>query len=112
MQNVPNHHHEHLAPATRVSRRTTLALAAKLACGVAAAAIASTRMTRVAAAEGQDIVLTATASEVGAAPGSAYAQGSAALAVADQGAGAATVPASYTSSDIVPGSSGRCRGSC
>lgn len=90
MQEGPSHSHTHLAPATSVSRRTIMALAAKLAGSVALSAIAVTRMAQVAAAEGEEIILTASASEVGARPGSSYARGNAALAAADQDAGAFT----------------------
>jgi hypothetical protein len=117
MQEGPGHHHVHLAPATRMSRRTIGALAAKLAWGASLAVTAGARLARVAAAEDEEIVLTAAASEVGARPGSAYAQGYAALAAADEDAGAITEAAtsappdgdtSVDDGEVVPGPHGAC----
>jgi hypothetical protein len=93
MQDDPSDRLAHLVPAKKVSRRTILALTAKFAGGAVLSVIAGARFVDVAAAQDDEIVLTAAASEVGARPGSAYATGYAALAAADQDAGATTAGA-------------------
>ena len=114
MQDGPGQHHAHVTRTRGISRRTMVRLTAKLAGGAALTVIAGDRLARIAAAQDEEIILTAAASEVGARPGSAYAQGAAALATADQDAGATTVAATSappdggTSEGVVPGSSGRC----
>jgi hypothetical protein len=80
----------HLVPAKVVSRRTIVALTAKLVGGVALSVVAGARLAHVAGAQDNEIILTAAASEVGARPGSAYARGYAAYAAGDQDAGATT----------------------
>ena len=89
MQDGPSDRLVHLVPATIVSRRTIVSLTVKFAAGAALAAVSSAAAVQLAAAQ-DEIVLTAAASEVGARPGSAYAQGSAAFASADQDTGAIT----------------------
>jgi hypothetical protein len=91
----------HSAPATKISRRAIISLTAKLAAGAALVLATDARAAPPAAAQ-NEIVLTAAASEVGAKPGSAYAQGFAALAAADQDAGA-TVQAGVSPAGVLPG---------
>jgi hypothetical protein len=55
--------------------------------------IAGARFAQFAAAQDDEIVLTAEASAVGASPGAAFAEGYAAVATADQEAGATTLAA-------------------
>ncbi len=118
MQVGPGQHHAHVTPTRGISRRTMVRLTAKLAGGAVLTVIAGDRLSRIAAAQDEEIILTAAASEVGARPGSAYAQGYAALAAADQDTGATAVAATSAPPDggtggasvgVVPGSSGRCR---
>jgi hypothetical protein len=90
MQVDPNDQIVQFVPVQRVSRRTVVACAAKLVGGVSLSLIAGGRLAQVAAAQDDEIILTATAAEVGARPGSAYANGYAARAAADQDAGATT----------------------
>jgi hypothetical protein len=85
------------APATRVSRRAIVTLTVKFAVGAALAAGSGVSAVQLAAAQ-DEIILTAAASEVGARPGSAYAQGSAAFAAADQDTGAITQAGTFPSS--------------
>jgi hypothetical protein len=85
------------ALATRVSRRAIVSLTVKSAVGAALAAGSGASAVQLAAAQ-DEIILTAAASEVGARPGSAYAQGSAAFASADQDAGAITQGGTFPSS--------------
>jgi hypothetical protein len=117
MQDGPSNQFVPLTFARRVSRRTTVSLAAKIAGGAALTVITGARLAQVATAQDGEIILTAAASEVGARPGSAYAQGNAALAAADQDTGAITVAAGRTSTaspgggapevtEIVPPSAG------
>jgi hypothetical protein len=89
MQHDPSDQLVHVAPAKTVSRRTMISLTARLAAGVALGAVASAHTVQRAAAQ-DEIILTAAASEVGAKPGSAYAQGAAAYAAGDQDTGATT----------------------
>jgi hypothetical protein len=104
----------HLVPAKMVSRRTIVTLTAKLVGGASLSLVAGTRLAQVAAAQDDEIILTAAASEVGAKSGSAYARGYAAYAAADQDAGAtiqaATSPppsvATSASSGGTPGTEG------
>ena len=77
----------HLGPTANVSRRTALSLAAKFIGGAALSLIAGARLAHVAAAQDDEIILTAAASEIGARPGSAYARSAAASIKADQTAG-------------------------
>jgi hypothetical protein len=90
MQDDPSDRLVHLVPAKTMSRRTIVALTAKVVGGAALSVVASTRLAQVAAAQDDEIILTAAASEVGARPGSAYARGYAAYAAGDQDAGATT----------------------
>jgi hypothetical protein len=89
MQHDPSDRQVHLVPAKVVSRRTIVALTAKLVGGAALSVVAGAPLAQVAAAQ-DEIILTAAASEVGAKPGSAYARGAAAYAAADQDTGATT----------------------
>ena len=113
MQGAQGNHGVQVGPAATISRRTTVSLAARFVAGAALAVVAGTSWTRVAAAQ-EEIVLTAAASEVGARPGAAYAQGYAALAAADQDTGAIAVaetsapPDGGESVGVVPGTIGRC----
>jgi hypothetical protein len=93
MHNGQRDHFVRIAPAASVSRRTVVSWAARLAAGAALSVIAGARLVRDAEAQDNEIILTATASEVGARPGSAYAQGAAALATADQDATVTTAAA-------------------
>jgi hypothetical protein len=107
-----------LVPGRGFSRRAILSLTAKFAVGAALAGIAGARLAQGAAAQDNQIVLTAAASQIGARPGSAYALGDDAVAVADANAGATTQgathlsapPPAFTSAgpEIVPGCQGRC----
>ena len=90
MQDDPSDRLVHLVPAKTMSRRTIVALTAKVVGGAALSVVAGTRLAQVAAAQDDEIILTAAASEVGARPGSAYARGYAAYAAGDQDAGATT----------------------
>ena len=90
MQHDPSDRQVHLVPAKVVSRRTIVALTAKLVGGAALSVVAGARLAHVAGAQDNEIILTAAASEVGARPGSAYARGYAAYAAGDQDAGATT----------------------
>jgi hypothetical protein len=90
MQDDPSDRLVHLVPAKTMSRRKIVALTAKLVGGAALSVVAGTRLAQVAAAQDEEIILTAAASEVGAKPGSAYARGYAAYAAGDQDAGATT----------------------
>ena len=90
MQDDPSDRQVHLVPAEVVSRRTIVALTAKLVGGSALSVVAGARLAHVAGAQDDEIILTAAASEVGAKPGSAYARGYAAYAAGDQDAGATT----------------------
>ena len=126
MQDVQNDRRMSARSVVNHSRRASMLFAVKLLGGVALFISAATGLTHSAAAEQSDIVLTASASEVGARPGSAYAQGNAALAAADQDSGAiagsvastppeigTTPPESITSDDTEVGISGRGQtGSC
>jgi len=93
MQDGLSDHFDCLAPAAIVSHRTKVSLAWKFVGGAALSVIGGARLAQLAAAQDDEIVLTAAASEVGARPGSAYAQGFAALAAADHDAGAITATA-------------------
>ncbi len=114
MRDDPSDRLVHLVPAKMVSRRTIVALAAKLVGGATLSVVAGARLAHVAAAQDNEIILTAAASEVGARPGSAYARGYAAYAAADQDAGAITQAgtspppsvATSASSDGTPGAGG------
>ena len=90
MQDDPSDRQVHVVPAKVVSRRTIVALTAKLVGGAALSVVAGARLAQVATAQDDEIILTAAASEVGARPGSAYARGYAAYAAGDQDAGATT----------------------
>ena len=90
MQDSPSGQLVHPASAQSVSRRTIVSMAAKFVGGAALSVIAGARLAQVAAAQDDEIILTAAASQVGARPGSAFAQGAAAFAAADQDAGAIT----------------------
>ena len=90
MQHDPSDRQVHLGPAKVVSRRTIMTLTAKLVGGAALSVVAGAQLAHVVGAQDNEIILTATASEVGARPGSAYARGYAAYAAGDQDAGATT----------------------
>src|SRR5687768_4004178 len=91
MQDGPSNQTRHSAPPTRASRRDIVSWTMKLAGGVAlAASVPGTPWVQLAAAQDDEIILTAAASEVGARPSGAYANGAAARAAADSEAGAST----------------------
>jgi hypothetical protein len=91
MQDSPSNQTEHLALPTRTSRRAVFSWAMKLAGGAALVASGpGTHWVQLAAAQDDEIILTAAASEVGARPGGAYANGAAARAAADSEAGSST----------------------
>src|SRR5215207_8241977 len=91
MQEGPSNQAGHSAPSTRASRRAIVSWTMKLAGGAAlAASVPGTPWVQLAAAQDDEIILTAAASEVGARPGGAYANGAAARAAADSEAGAST----------------------
>ena len=91
MQDGPSNQTRHSAPPTRASRRAIFSWTLKLAGGAAlAATLPGTPWVQLAAAQDDEIILTAAASEVGARPSGAYANGAAARAAADSEAGAST----------------------
>src|SRR5215212_12160930 len=91
MQDSPSHQVGQSAPPTRTSRRAIVSWTLKLAGGAAfAAAVPGSEWVRSAAAQDDEIILTASASEVGARPGDAYANGAAASAVASSASGSST----------------------
>jgi hypothetical protein len=91
MQDGPIIQARHPAPPTRASRRAIVSWTMKLAGGAAlAASVPGTPWIQLAAAQDDEIILTAAASEVGARPGGAYANGAAARAAADSEAGSST----------------------
>src|SRR5215211_3425561 len=91
MQDGPSNPVGHSAPPTRTSRRAVVSWAVKLAGGAALVASGpGTHWVQGAAAQDDEIILTAAASEVGARPGGAYANGAAARAAADSEAGSST----------------------
>src|SRR5215212_6873311 len=91
MQDSPSHQVGQSAPPTRTSRRAIVSWTLKLAGGAAfAAAVPGSEWVRSAAAHDDEIILTASASEVGARPGDAYANGAAARAVASSEGGSST----------------------
>ncbi len=94
MQDVQNDHRMYSRPVVKRSRRASMLLAVKLLGGAALALSAALPLAHGAAAEQADIVLTASASEVGASPGSAYALGYVAVAAAGQDVGAVALGAS------------------
>src|SRR5829696_9672491 len=106
MQDNPSHRVGQSALPTRTSRRAIVSWTIKLAGGAAfAAAVPGSEWMRVAAAQEDEIILTAAASEVGARPGGAYANGAAARAVADHEAGSSTQGAGSAGSGAGPGDS-------
>jgi hypothetical protein len=91
MQNDPSNQARHPAPPTRASRRALVSWTMKLAGGAAlAVSVPGTPWVQRAAAQDDEIILTAAASEIGARPGGAYANGAAARAAADSEAGSST----------------------
>jgi hypothetical protein len=91
MQDSPSQQVGQSALPTRTSRRAIVSWTLKLAGGAAfVAAVPGSEWVRVAAAQDDEIILTASASEVGARPGGAYANGAAARAVADYEGGVST----------------------
>src|SRR5215211_1215321 len=91
MQDSPSQQVGQLALPTRTSRRAIVSWTLKLAGGAAlAASVPGTPWVQRAAAQEDEIILTAAASEVGARPRGAYANGAAARAAADSEAGAST----------------------
>src|SRR5215207_7333205 len=91
MQDSPSNQAGHSASPARASRRAIVSWTAKLAGGAAlAASIPGAQWIQIAAAQDDEIILTAAASEVGARPGGAYANGAAARAVADYEGGVST----------------------
>jgi hypothetical protein len=110
MRDSPGYHAMQSASVTTLSRRSILAWTAKLACGAAlTTTVAGARWAQPAAAQGDEIVLTGAASEVGAMPGSSYAQGAAAFAGADSQAGSITAGAANTA--VAPSGGGTGGGS-
>ena len=90
MQDGPSNHIPESAQGNKTSRRALISWTLKLAGGAAlATSLSATRGAQLAAAQ-DEIILTAEASEVGARPGAAYANGAAAAAAADSEAGATT----------------------
>jgi hypothetical protein len=108
MQDGPGNQARHSVPPTRASRRAIVSWTMKLAGGAAlAVSVPGTSWVQRAEAQDDEIILTAAASEVGARPGGAYANGAAARAVADSEAGSSTQGAgsiSPTSAGGGPGS--------
>src|SRR5688572_22839924 len=91
MQDSPSNQAGLSALPARASRRAIVSWTAKLAGGAAlAASVPGSPWVQRAAAQDDEIILTASASEVGARPGGAYANGAAARAAADSAAGAST----------------------
>jgi hypothetical protein len=91
MQDSPSNQAGHSASPARASRRAIVSWTARLAGGAAlAASIPGAQWIQIAAAQDDEIILTAAASEVGARPGGAYANGAAARAVADYEGGVST----------------------
>jgi hypothetical protein len=91
MQGSPSNQVGHSARPARTSRRAIFTWTAKLAGGAAlAASVPGAPWVQLAAAQDDEIILTAAASEVGARPGGAYANGAAARAVADYEGGVST----------------------
>jgi hypothetical protein len=91
MQDGPSNEARHSTLPTRASRRAIVSWTMKLVGGAAfAASVPGTLWVQPAAAQDDEIILTAAASEVGARPGGAYANGAAARAVADSEAGSST----------------------
>src|SRR5919107_852053 len=91
MQDSPSQQVGQSAPPTRTSRRAIVSWTIKLTGGAAlAASVPGTSWVQLAAAQDDEIILTAAASEVGARPGGAYTNGVAARAAADSEAGAST----------------------
>src|SRR5829696_10287830 len=91
MQDSPSHQVGQSVPPTKTSRRAIVSWTLKLAGGAAlAASVPGTLGVQLAAAQDDEIILTASASEVGARPGGAYANGAAARAAADSEAGSST----------------------
>ena len=91
MQDRPIDQAGHSASPARTSRRAIVSWTAKLAGGAAlAASVPGAQWIQLAAAQDDEIILTASASEVGARPGGAYANGAAARAVADYEGGVST----------------------
>ena len=91
MQDSPSHQVGQSGSPTRTSRRAIVSWTLKLAGGAAlAASVPGTHWVQLAAAQDDEIILTAAASEIGARPGDAYANGAAARAVASSGGGAST----------------------
>lgn len=107
MQENPSHQVGHAVPTKRTSRRAIVSWTMKLAGGAAlATTVPGFQWVQLAAAQDDEIILTAAASEVGAKPGSAYATGAAANAAADHEFGALTEAASVGSgSGAGPGDS-------
>src|SRR5829696_1685608 len=108
MQDGPSNQTRHSVPPTRASRRAIVSWTMKLAGGAAlAASVPGTSWVQRAAAQDDEIILTAAASEVGARPRGAYANGAAARAAADSEAGSSTQGAGSvlpTSTEGGPGS--------
>ena len=104
MQDSPSNQAGHSASPTRTSRRAIVSWTMKLAGGAAlAASVPGTHWVQLAAAQDDEIILTAAASEVGARPGGAYANGAAARAVADSEAGSSTQGAGSIAARRRPG---------
>src|SRR5215203_3410579 len=117
MQDSPSHQVGQSVPPTKTSRRAIVSWTLKLAGGAAlAASVPGTLGVQLAAAQDDEIILTASASEVGARPGGAYANAADARAVADSGsasteaggggAGSGAGPGPGDSSGAGPGSGG------
>ncbi len=91
MQDSPSNQAGHSAPPAKTSRRAIVSWTAKLAGGAAlVTSVPGANWVQLAAAQDDEIILTASAAEVGARPGGAYANGAAARAVADSEGGVST----------------------
>src|SRR5215203_3408961 len=106
MQDSPSHQVGQSVPPTKTSRRAIVSWTLKLAGGAAlAASVPGTLGVQLAAAQDDEIILTASASEVGARPGGAYANGADARAVADSGSASTEAGGGGAGSGAGPGDS-------
>jgi hypothetical protein len=110
MRDGPSDRLVHSASVSKVSRRSLVSWTAKLAGGAALTAIGGTQLAQVAAAQ-EEIILEATYSSVGAAPGTAVAHGYISMALADHAGGAVTSSAAAVAAAPSGGGSGGGSGS-